>query len=71
MFKDGQIKDDEIQDDQIKDGQILALDGIEAEDVPDIQLDDIHCSRWERSANRLLIVPDVGRLERTRHTPRF
>ena len=38
-----------------KDNQLLVLESIEAENVPDIQLDGIDFSHWERSANGLLI----------------
>ena len=46
-----------------KENQLLALDGINAEEVSDIQLDGINCSSWQRSPNSLLLVPEEYRLE--------
>ena len=38
--------------------QVLAMDGIEAEQVEDIQLDGIDCVGWERDSSGLLKVPE-------------
>ena len=46
-----------------KQGQLLTLNGIEAEEVPDVQVEGIDCAEWERSEDGLLIVPEEFRQE--------
>ena len=52
-----------LEERMFKQNQLLALDGINAEDVLDVHLEGINCSSWERSPTGLLIVPQQYRME--------
>ena len=59
IFEEGQLKIHEIELGM----RLLAMDGIEAEEVEDIQLDGIDCAGWERDSFGLLKVPEVYKQE--------
>ena len=46
-----------LEEKMFKENQLLALDGINAEDVLDVHIEGINCSFWEQSLSGLLIVP--------------
>ena len=52
-----------LEERMFKQNQLLALDGINAEDILDVHIEGINCLSWERSPNALLIVPQQYRPE--------
>ena len=59
IFKKGQLRIHEIELGM----RLLAMDGIEVEEVKDIQLNEINCTRWERDSSGLLKVLEVYKQE--------
>ena len=63
VFKEGQLLAIDVMGDVEVEAELLAMNGIEAEEVADVELEEIDCSGWKRDHQGLLEVPENYREE--------